>query len=84
MSIISKLLASLSSKELSAISSPKDLESMAKVKGVAVSASEVISFLKAQQNNAANGNMSTDGAGAIVFGRDWYYPGPAIDPENII
>lgn len=84
MNIISQLLASLSSKEISAISSPKDLESIAKVKGFSVSIADALSFLKAQQSNAANGNMSTDGAGAIVFGRDWYYPGPAIDPENII
>jgi len=84
MNAISQLLASLSAKDISSISSPEDLANLAGARGISVGAADARMFLKSQQSNAANDNMSIDGAGAIVFGRDWYYPGPDVDPENII
>ncbi|ODS22854.1 hypothetical protein AB835_11900 [Candidatus Endobugula sertula] len=84
MNTISRLLASLSAKEISAISSLEDLERIAGYRGTSVSAADVRAFLQNQQSNVANDNMSIDGTGSVVFGRDWYYPGPDVDPDNII
>jgi hypothetical protein len=83
MTSLTKLLQKATSEDLKSINSSESLQKVADSYGVEVCSKDVHSFLLSQQSNNANKNMAVDG-GSVVFGRDWYYPGPSIDPKNLV
>lgn len=60
------------------------LQKVAKSEGFAITTDEVVNFFS-QQANAIKANVAgVDGNGALVFGRDWAYPGPDTDGKVIL
>jgi hypothetical protein len=62
-----------------------ELQKVAESVGLPVTRDEIVSFIKAQQNNEASGNVAgVDGNGTLIFGRDWYYTPPTIEARSIL
>jgi hypothetical protein len=68
-----------------AFNSVAELQKVAENAGLPVTRDEIVSFIKAQQNNEASGNVAgVDGNGTLIFGRDWYYTPPTIEARSIL
>jgi predicted ribosomally synthesized peptide with nif11-like leader len=71
-------------QKIRTVSDMDSFQKVAKSEGFSFNKRDIINFFS-QQANAIKANLAgIDGNGALVFGRDWAYPGPDTDGNVIV